>query len=90
MAHASSRANSVAPSLFYHGSEVQHAGGYTGKMSEREKEKEERRAALLSPDPHVAAVSPLNCRSINIPRLNPLSVPTSLAFYFVLSLRLCP
>jgi len=57
------------------------------RASERERERE----LLFSPDPHVAAVSPLNCRSINIPRLNPqplCSVLSSLAFYFVLSLRL--
>lgn len=50
MAHASSRANSVAPSLFYHGSEVQHAGGYAGKMSEeRGERRRERGKLLLSP-----------------------------------------
>ena len=79
-------------SLYFHGSEGR------GRREREEREREEDRDRAVLPDLHVAAVSPLNCRSINIRWLNPRTlvpssflspfVPLSPTFYLVLSLRL--
>ena len=60
-------------SLYFH-------GGEAGRRQERERERERERAEedrdrAVPPDLHVAAVSPLNSRSINIRWLNPRNLP---------------